>query len=266
MLPFILAAVLQAAPNDAERVAPPGGDELKRLVPHLTSTCAIVRENPSMWPFRIFPYGPLGLEVRKASPGDADRIRNFHLGLAAAACDVPPAGVTGSFFCGPECPRNRRDHLVSQLPRVRAAVDAFERLRPIDLISIWAPKGELRVNDVFVLDGETRQALPSARLGLVPSGEWKAWVSLETYLATIKVNGSEVTDLVQQMLGIGVSALVREISQVRLVAVGVGDNESGMLFLGPQASPPVLGGDGGNGREYVIVEEVAPGVWFYETS
>lgn len=266
MLHFILAAALHAAPDDAEGVQPPGGDELKRLVPHLTSACAIVRENPSIWPLRIFPYGPLGLEVRKGSPAEADRIRNFHLGLAAAACGIPPAQVTAAFFCGPECPRNRRDHLVSQLPKLRAAVDVFDRLKPIDLISIWAPKGELRVNDVFVLDGETRQALPSARLGLVPSGVWKPWANLETYLSTINVKASEVTDLVQQMLGIGVSALVRETSQIRLVAVGVGDNESGMLLLGPQASPPVLGGDSGNGREYVIVDEVAPRVWFYETS
>jgi len=46
--------------------APPGGAEFDHLIPHIAAACAIVREKPDIWPFRAFPYGPLGLDIRKA--------------------------------------------------------------------------------------------------------------------------------------------------------------------------------------------------------
>jgi len=244
----------------------PGGEELKKLLPHLQATCAVVRENPAMWPYRSFPYGPLGLEVRKASPQEADKIRNFHLGMAAAACKVPASQVTAAFFCGPDCPKNRRDHLVGQLASVRTAVASFDHLKGVRLISIWAPAEELRINDVFVMSEGVREAIPSAKFGLVPSGDWKLWTSLAAYLVTIGASDTAVSNIVSQMRAVGISALVRETSATRAVGVGIGDNESGLLFLPSGTAVPKVGDTRPDGNKYQIVEKVGADIFYYETS
>jgi hypothetical protein len=58
--------------QETGRQAPPGGAEFDHLIPDIQEACAIVREKPGAWPYRAFPYGPLGLEIRKAkSPAEA---------------------------------------------------------------------------------------------------------------------------------------------------------------------------------------------------
>ncbi len=244
----------------------PGGEELKRLIPDITAACAMVRGNSSIWPYRSFPYGPLGVEARKAGAEQTEKIRSFHLGLAAAACGIPLEKVTAMFHCGPDCSRNRRDHLVKQLPDLRLAVSAFEKTPGLRILSIWLPRGELRVNDLFVMGGQAREAIPSTRFGLVPSGSWKDWKSLEEYLASIHVSDKAVSDLTERMYGAGLSALIRDKSDTRAVGVGVGDNESGLLFFHPGASAPRIGEIRRDGAKYSIVEEVGKGVWYYETN
>jgi hypothetical protein len=66
---------------------------------------------------------------------------------------------------------------------------------------------------------------------LVPSGDWRPWRDLPAYLATLGVKEAAVNDLVSQMLDIGLSAILREPASTRAVGVGVGDNESGLLFV-----------------------------------
>lgn len=262
-LVLLVAGSTSRAAQNAEDTA---GDELKRLMPDLVSACEVVRDNPPFWRFRAFPNGPLGLEVRNAKPQEADTIRNVHLGMAARACEVPASEITAAFFCGPECPKGRRDRMVQRLPGIRKALEVFDRLASVRMVSLWIPRGEFRVNDVFVMGGRVREAIPSAKLGLVPSGDWKPWDSIEAYLATIHVSKGVVDDLVQQMSSLGISAMIRDPSAMRLVGVGVGDNESGLLFLHKDAQPPHVGDVRPDGSKYQMVENVAPGVWFYETS
>jgi len=225
---FLLLGVTGLVANDG----PPGGPEFAHLVPHIRDACAPVREDPGIFPYRSFPYGQLGLEIRKASePAEADRIRNFHPGVVAGACGIPADQVTAHFYCGPECPGNRRDHLVHQLSAVRALAIRFESLRSVRLLAVWAPKGELRVNDLFLMQNQAREAVPSPKMGFVPSGEWKSWSNLAAYLAPIHAPESTILDLSRQMLVIGLSALVREASGLRLVGVGIGGHESGLFIL-----------------------------------
>jgi len=259
-----LAFLVARAGNGAQPV--PGGEEFEHLVPHIMAACAPVRAQPALWPIRSFPYGPLGLQVRQASAAEADEIRSFHLGVVGAACGVPEEAITGSFYCGPECPRSRRDHLVRQLDKVKALTTTVESNPRIALVSIWAPKGELRVNDVFVMDATVREAIPSAKLGLVPSGNWRKWQDLRAYLATLNVTETAVNDLVSQMLSIGLSAVVRDRMYTRAVGVGVGDNESGILFQHPGGTTPRVGEAAPDARQFRIVEQVEPGVFYYETS
>jgi len=264
---LILAGISHIAAEERREQNPPGGDEFEHLMPHITQSCVVVRETPGIWPYRSFPYGPLGLEVRGAkTPAEADRIRNFFLGAVAGACGIPPDQVTGYFFCGPQCPANRRDHLLGQLPAISSLARDFGDLRAVRLLAAWAPKGELRVNDLFLMQNRAREAVPSRVMGFVPSGDWRSWPSLGAYLQKIDVSEGKVIDLTRRMLEIGLSALIRDPSGIRLVGVGVGDNESGLLFLRPAGSRPRVNAKWPDGRKYTIVEEVVPGVFYYATT
>jgi hypothetical protein len=267
----IVAALTTISPSlcaAGDQVASRARDELQHLLPHIEEVCEPVRQDPGLWPLRSFPYGPLGLEIRKAkNAGEADSVRNFQLGMAAAACGVPQQRVTNYFFCGPACPQNRRDHIVKQMGKVRKTLVAFESISEIRLISIWAPKGEIRVNDLYVIGGVAREAIPSPEMGLVPSGRWRNWPSLASYLTTKKVQEKDVIAITEQMRDVGLSALLKDAAGARAVGVGVGDNESGLAFITPKGGlPPRVGIVLPDGRKYSIVEEVEPGVFYYETT
>ena len=247
--------------------APPGGAEFDHLIPDLNAACAVVRETPGIWPYRAFPYGPLGLEIRKAkSPAEADLARGFHLGVAAGACGIPEDQITAYFFCGPACPGDRRNHLVGQMAAVLALKKDFERLPKARLVAIWAPGDEFRVNDMFFMGGKVREAIPSPTMGFVPSGDWKPWPSVGAYAQRLGLPESRIRDLTRQMRDIGLSALVRDRAGLRLVGVGIGDNESGLIFPRPGVPRPRVGAQWPDGRKYAIVEEVSTGVFYYETT
>ena len=143
---LILAGISHIAAEERREQNPPGGDEFEHLMPHITQSCVVVRETPGIWPYRSFPYGPLGLEVRGAkTPAEADRIRNFFLGAVAGACGIPPDQVTGYFFCGPQCPANRRDHLLGQLPAIRSLARDFGDLERGKTDLNHPPRESLRV-------------------------------------------------------------------------------------------------------------------------
>ncbi|MGH9866950.1 MAG: hypothetical protein ACREAA_02130 [Candidatus Polarisedimenticolia bacterium] len=123
------------------------------------------------------------------------------------------------------------------------------------------------MNDVYVLKGQALEAIPSERFGLVPSGRWKTWESLGAYLKTLSLTEEEIHRLADHMMSIGLSALIREESGTRMVGVGIGDNESGLLLLQSQSpQSPKVGSRLLDGREYTIVEEVEPGLFYYETT
>jgi hypothetical protein len=241
--------------------------EFQKLVPHVTDACAVVKATPGIFPYRSFTFGPLGLEVRKAgSAADADQLRNFYLGIVAFACGIAPSQVTAHFFCGPQCPSNRKAHLAAQMTQARALSASFEKLAALRLVAVWAPKGEMRVNDLFVMSAGTREAIPSPVMGFVPSGEWKPWPSLEAYLTTIGVAEDQVLALTDQMLAIGLSAIVRESASIRLVGVGVGDNESGLILARPGTPAPKKKGTLPDHKTLAIIEKLGPDLYYYETN
>lgn len=249
------------------RQAPPGGAEFDHLIPDLKAACAVVRETPGIWPYRAFPYGPLGLEIRKAkSPAEADLARGFHLGVTAGVCGIPEDQITAYFFCGPGCPGDRRNHLVGQMAAVLALKKAFAGQPKARLVAIWAPGDEFRVNDVFSMGGKVREAIPSPTMGFVPSGNWKPWPSVGAYMQRLGIPESRIRELTRQMRDIGLSALVRDQAGIRLVGVGIGDNESGLIFPRPGVPRPRVGAQWPDGRKYAIVEEVSTGVFYYETT
>ncbi len=261
-----LSICLLAVRIDVALAQPRGLDELKKVIPHIKTTCRLVREDPGLWPFRVLPFGPLSLEVRKGTPTEADALRNYHMGIAAASCEVPKEAITSYFFCGPECPKSRRTHLVNQLTQVRAAVSRFRSLQGLNVVSIWAPRGEIRVNDVFLLGKTVEEAVPSPAMGLVPSGTWRTWPNLAAYLTTIRIKESAIRDLDSLMRDVGLSALVREEAGIRAIGVGFSDNESGLFFLRKGGVEPVVGKIRPDGSRYQLVEKVSKDICFYETT
>jgi hypothetical protein len=242
----------------------PGEAEMAALAAFVETTCAPVRDAPQMFPFRAFPLGPLSVEVRKAaSAAEARERRDAHLDVVAGACGLEPGEVTTPFQCGASCVAGRRAHLVSQLAAIRTVAEGFRRTK-LQRIAVWAPRGELRVDDVFVMDGKAHEAVPSPTLGLVPSGVWKELPSLAAWLDARDVEESTVRELADGMRGLGVSSVTREGGRLRVVGVGIGDNESGLL-LGDGA-PPAAGSVAADGRRYETVERVAPDAVFYETN
>lgn len=266
-VPFLAVVLTFGMVSSADAQTSQREAELRKLMPHVTDACAVVKTTPQIFPYRSFTYGPLGLEVRKAnSPAEAGSLRNFYLGVVASACGVGAEDVTAHFFCGPDCPANRREHLARQLPAIRGLAASFRKLIGLRILAVWAPKGDLRVNDVFQMTGVVREAMPSPTMGLVPSGDWKPWPSLAAYLNTIKLPEDTVARLTQQMLAIGLSALIREGADIRLVGVGVGDNESGLLLTARRTLTPQVGARLPDMKTYSIVERLAPDLYYYETN
>ncbi|WP_337881265.1 hypothetical protein [Rheinheimera sp.] len=244
-----------------------GEEEYRLLIPHLMDACEVVRANPAIFPYRTFTFGPLGLEVRKASNAtEANELRNLHLGATAHACKLQAERITDYFFCGPLCAPSRKAHLIRQPERLRTLAQSFREINGLQLLSIWAPKDESRVNDLFVLSGTAKEAIPSAEMGFVPSGVWKTWPSRAAYLDSIAVTETQIDELTAQMRDIGLSALRREPEGIRLVGVGVGDNESGVLLLNAGASRPKLSQPLTDFKQLSILDRVADDLYYYETN
>jgi hypothetical protein len=234
-------------------------------MPFLIEACEPVRDDPALFPYRALPYGPLGLEVRKAArPGEANDLLSFHTGVVGGACGLRQA-VTAHFHCL-GCPERRRQHLRDQLASIKELKRLFDPVGAVTVLSIWAPAGELRINDVFVMSGAAREAIPSKTMGFVPSGDWKSWPSLSQYLSSLRISEDRINRLVERMRRIGLSAILRRSDGTRLVGLGIGDNESGILFLNAGSKPPPLRVPGGDGREFVTLERLEDGVYYYETS
>ena len=100
----------------------------------------------------------------------------------------------------------------------------------------------------------------------VPSGDLKPRQSLEAYRSTLGVHEKNVRDLTRQMMAIDSPAIIRDPSGTRVVGVGVEHNESGLILLSPEATPPQAGAQWPDGRKCTIVEKVAPHVFYYETT
>lgn len=244
-----------------------GESEFRLLIPHLMDSCEVVRANPAIFPYRTFTFGPLGLEVRKAnSAAEANDLRNLYLGATAHACRLQAERITDHFFCGPLCPPSRKAHLIRQPERLRTLAQSFRQINGLQLLSVWAPTDEVRVNDLFLLSGTAKEAIPSAEMGFVPSGVWKKWPSLAAYLDSIAVTEVQIEALTAQMRDSGLSALRREKEGIRLVGVGVGDNESGVLLLNAGADRPKLSQPLADLKQLAILDKVADDLYYYETN
>jgi sulfur relay (sulfurtransferase) DsrC/TusE family protein len=161
----------------------------------------------------------------------------------------------------------RRDVLKGRINLIKNIVTKFGRLQDVRVLAQWGTPDEVRVNNVFHWHGETKESIPSREMGLLPSDEWKVLGSLALYYKEHNINPAELNSILQSMQELGLAALVKtNAGQIEAIQTGISDNESGLLFLPPEASKPKVHEHVPNGREYVYLEELEPGVFYYETT
>jgi hypothetical protein len=214
----------------------------------------------------ILPFAPLDLQVGKATHDEASSLRNFYLGYVGAAFGVNPAKLANDFHCGPDCSRARFEELAASLPKVVKLVDAFKKLKGVDVLASWGIKGQFRVNGLFKVFDQTMVTSPSPVMGFVPSASWKPG-DVDKYIASLGVSPVAVRSVLAAQEDLSIATLVREPGgDVRVIRIGIGDNEAGLLF--PSGKQPALtrGAKLADGRQVVFVREVKAPVLFYETS
>jgi len=88
----------------------------------------------------VLPFAPLDLQVGKGTYDEASSLRGFYLGFVGAAFGVNPAKLANDFHCGPDCTRGRFDELSKNLPKIEKVVDAFRKLKGVDVLASWGSR------------------------------------------------------------------------------------------------------------------------------
>lgn len=267
-LALVISYVAVAAQNRPTFPVPRAEDEFVALFPHVEGYGGAIKGSRKAFALAVLPYAPLDLQVTKAKTyEEASMLRNFYLGIAGAASNIDSAALADSFHCGQSCVEYRKSDVAGKLPRIIELVNEFNAAPQIEILAQWNIKDEYRVNNVFHMLGQTNESLPSTVMGFIPSDKWRKLESTERYLDEIKFSKAKFDSLLTKIREMSLAAMVRtREGNVRVVRVGVGDNEAGLIFLKNPADKPVKNRKMTDGREYVYVDEIKPNIFYYETS
>lgn len=273
-LALLRPCAIAQTPNDLSEPAfpvPRAEKEFVALLPDLQDYCEhVTQSDRKAFITALCQYGPLDLQVTKAaSPAEVSRLRFFHLGIAAAASKMPDElaqGLGRPFVDAPGHVEGRKQRLVKELPQIEAFVMRFNAEPQITLLAHCGFKDEYRINNTFTMMGQTKEAIPSPVMGFVPSGQWKSYPSPQAYLDTIHVSKPTFDGLYSAFQPLLVAAVLRPTpAETEVIALGLANNTSGLLFVPNQAAKPVLGQRLPNGETYSVVEPVKPGIYYFET-
>jgi hypothetical protein len=247
---------------------PRAEQEFEALFPHLEGLAGSIRGNQKAFTLAVLPYAPLDLQITKAKTHEeASALKNFYLGIAGAASGNDAAAMANSFHCGPSCIQYRKSDVVGKLVQISGLVDEFSSIPKLELLAQWGIKDEYRVNNVFHMMGQTNESLPSAVMGFIPSDRWRKIDNPETYLEEIKLSKNKFEALLTKSREMNLAAVARTLEgDIKVVRVGIGDNEAGLLFLKHSSKKPKTGQKMLDGKEYIYIEEVKPNIFYYETS
>jgi hypothetical protein len=239
--------------------------EFLTLIPHIEGYCGVTRGNLDDFRRAVLPFGPMDLTVLNGTNREKEILRNLFLGMVGRACGLDAAMLGRTFQCGRSCVATRENELRSNLGPIREVVARFASLGDVDLISQWGVVGEYRIDDVFVMMGQMKETRPSPIMGFVPSDVWMDVSDLSAYLSRRHASRGAFDAVLRTMKRLSLAAVVREHDGIRVIRVGVGDNESGLLFTNGRGRPrmrePARGG-----RIYTVAEELEKNVFYYETA
>ena len=214
------------------------------------------------------PFGTLDLQVTRVNDGDeASLLKNMYLGVSGRILKMDPSKLVSSFHCGPECTKQRKELAVKSLQQVRELVDAFLQTKNITIAAQGYHDNRFRVNNTFILGAWVREAIPSPNMGFIPSGQWNEFHNLDEYFEKSHIKRAEAMRLVDGLKRISFAAIEKNgTNSVRVFLTGIGDNVAGLLFQNGDTIPPVLRTKSADGLEYVILEEIESGLWYFETT
>jgi len=257
-----LAGLLQAQGFPVPRAEP----EFRKLLPFVQGWAQQNAGDEELFKRWSLPFGPLSIQVTKGNHSEASSLKNLYLGVSGAAFKVNPMALANSFHCGPSCVEYRRADLKSKFPRIEPLVSHFRALVSIRVIANWGLGDDFRVNELFRIMSQQNLTQPSPIMGFVPSGVWHPVKDAEEYIKSLGANPSDVREILKEMRDLSLSAIVVDTgSVVRVVRVGIADNESGLLFALGDAAPYKKGDKLSDGREVILIEPLKPHVYFYET-
>jgi hypothetical protein len=261
----VAAVLAQSRPSFP---VPRAEQEFEALFLHLKGYAGSIRGNQKAFKLAVLPYAPLDLQVTKAKTHDeASVLKNFYLGIAGAATGIDSAAMANSFHCGQSCIEYRKSSVMGSLSRISELVDEFSSVPQLEVLAQWGIKDEYRVNNVFHMRGQTNESLASAAMGFIPSDKWRKLDNPEKYLEEIKVSKAKFDSVLTRVRELSLAAVVRTAEgDIRIVRVGIGDNEAGLLFLKKSTKKPKKGQKMIDGKEYIYIEEVEPNIFYYETS
>jgi hypothetical protein len=256
------------AQNGPSFPVPRAEQEFEALFPHLENYAGSISGNQKAFTLAVLPYAPLDLQVTKAKTHEeASALKNFYLGVVGAATGINSAALANSFHCGQSCIEYRKSSVVVNLAGISELVDEFSSVSQLEVVAQWGIKDEYRVNNVFHMIGQTNESLPSAMMGFVPSDKWRKLDTPEKYFEEIKVSQAKFDSVLTRLKELSLAAVVRTAEgNIRIVRVGISDNEAGLLFLKKSAKKPKKGQSMIDGKEYIYIEEVKPNIFYYETS
>lgn len=162
----------------------------------------------------------------------------------------------------------RRDTLVAHLGAARTVVAQLRAVPSLEVVAAW-PGGGYRAGSL-TFDGRTfRVHSASPKLGLLPWQNRPVSGDAAPAFANLHTSRAAVETIVAGLRNGGFTVAARDRKgSVRMVLAGaIGDNEAGLLFLASgDALPTHRDARLLDGRAYVHLEEVAPGVHFYITT
>jgi hypothetical protein len=214
-------------------------------------------------------YAPLDLQVTRArDSSEASLLKNLYLGVCGGFLKIDTARLANDFHCGPECTSRRRAYATDRLDRFSTLADAIRKTKNVALVAQWWQPGSFRINDMFKLGGWVREAIPSPELGFIPSGQWHEYATMDVFFSARGIEGPAALAIAKKAKEAGASAVARvQDGAVRVfIPGGIGDNQAGLLFQEPSLESPQVGAKSSDGFDYVVVEKVSPGVYYFETT
>ena len=214
------------------------------------------------------PYAPLDLQVTKAANAEeASFLRNYYLGVTGRQARIDVAGLANAFHCGPMCTDPRRAFALEHMDALKELASTLKEAKNVRLAAQWGQPGSFRINEMFKIGGWVREAIPSETMGFVPSGQWNEFPDVHSYFTAREIRESSAMLLIQALEATQAAAAVRlSGNAVQVLLSGIGDNQAGLLFQAPTAPAPEVGSRLTDGTEYKIIEELEPGVIYYETT
>lgn len=271
---LVVVLVACAAPRVADRPPPTATFPVPRaqvefdtVVPLLDDTGAQPPMDPRIYVALGGPYAPLDLQItRAASAEESTTLQNFWLGVSGAKLGVDTMRLAAGFHCGSVCVTRRKAIAVDSLKLLRGVVDTFWRMPNLTVLAQWGQPKSFRANNVYIAGPSVREAEPSPEMGFIPSGRWIDYADLDAAMTAQGLDTAQVLALLDRLWVTHGRALVRSGPEtIRAVLSGIGDNESGVLFQRPDAPPPKVG-ESFEGMEYVVVEQLEQGMFYFETS